>query len=103
MDPRDQEKPDYTTKMARGDIYKLAKYAVKLLDMIDEDHQLEPWQVQKITKASDYISSVYHRLDYDQMAREAIESGPRQYNESQQQQINQILHEAWKQYKSQGQ
>jgi hypothetical protein len=98
----DIPKDDHSTEMARGDLYKLAKYAVKLLDMINEDDRLEGWQLAKITKASDYISSVYHRIEYEQMAKEAINTGPRQYQESVKQQLNSFLHESWKKYKAKG-
>lgn len=59
---------DHEVQMARADLYKLAKYAIKLHDMlkkVSEAEGIEGWQQAKITKASDYISSVYHSLDYD--------------------------------------
>ena len=58
---------DHEVQMARADLYKIAKYAIKLHDMlktVSEADGLEGWQQAKITKASDYISSVYHNLDY---------------------------------------
>jgi len=60
---------DHEIQMARSDLYKLAEYAIKLHDMlksIPEEQGIEAWQQAKITKASDYISSVFHSLDYDQ-------------------------------------
>ena len=59
---------DHEVQMARADLYKLAKYSIKLHDMlkgVSEEQGLEGWQQSKITKAADYISSVYHSLDYD--------------------------------------
>lgn len=59
---------DHEVQMARADLYKIAKYAIKLHDMlkgVSEAEGLEGWQQAKITKAADYISSVYHNLDYD--------------------------------------
>jgi len=59
---------DHEVQMARADLYKIAKYAIKLHDMlksVSEEEGLEGWQQSKITKAADYISSVYHNLDYD--------------------------------------
>lgn len=59
---------DHEVQMARADLYKLAKYSIKLHDMlkgVSEEQGLEGWQQAKITKAADYISSVYHNLDYD--------------------------------------
>jgi hypothetical protein len=58
---------DHEVQMARADLYKLAKYAIKLHDMlkgVSEEEGLMGWQQAKITKAADYISSVYHNLDY---------------------------------------
>ena len=59
---------DHEVQMARADLYKIAKYAIKLHDMlkgVSEEQGLEGWQQAKITKAADYIGSVYHNLDYD--------------------------------------
>lgn len=59
---------DHEVQMARADLYKIAKYAIKLHDMlkgVSEQQGLQGWQQAKITKASDYISSVYHNLEYD--------------------------------------
>lgn len=59
---------DHEVQMARADLYKIAKYAIKLHEMlkaIPESQGLEGWQQAKITKASDYVSSVYHNLDYE--------------------------------------
>ena len=70
---------DHEVQMARADLYKIAKYAIKLHDMlkdISESEGLEGWQQAKITKASDYISSVYHNLDYDMKFGESqVEEG----------------------------
>ena len=59
---------DHEVQMARADLYKIAKYAIKLHDMlkgVSEAEGIEGWQQAKITKAADYIGSVYHNLDYD--------------------------------------
>ena len=59
---------DHEVQMARADLYKIAKYAIQLHDMlktVSEAEGIEGWQQSKITKASDYISSVYHAMDYD--------------------------------------
>ena len=67
-DLADMAERDHEVQMARADLYKIAKYAIKLHDMmknITEADGLEGWQQAKITKAADYIGSVYHNLDYD--------------------------------------
>ena len=59
---------DHEVQMARADLYKIAKYAIKLHDMlktVSEAEGIEGWQQSKITKAAAYIGSVYHAMDYD--------------------------------------
>ena len=59
---------DHEVQMARADLYKIAKYAIQLHDMlksVSEAEGIEGWQQSKITKAADYIGSVYHAMDYD--------------------------------------
>ena len=51
--------------MAKPSLYKVAKYATKLLEMIPDGHELDDWQRSKIAQISDDISEVYHSLDYD--------------------------------------
>ena len=93
----DLEKPvdDHEAKMAKADCYKLAKYSAKLFHMIEEGEELDGWVSAKITKASDYISSVYHYLEYEKMAREQIEQGPRDFEESGQSKVKTSLSEQW--------
>ena len=57
---------DYEGGMAKSQMLKMKNYAKALCDMIDDDTQLESWVQAKLTKASDYMSSVYHYLDYQQ-------------------------------------
>ena len=69
---------DHEVQMARADLYKIAKYAIKLHDMlkgVSEEEGLMGWQQSKITKASDYISSVYHNLDYKMKFGEEVTEG----------------------------
>jgi len=53
-------------EMASAELHKLAEYAPKLKEMVSQMQGLEGWIASKITKASDYISSVYHWLEYQQ-------------------------------------
>lgn len=55
---------DYEGGMAKSQMLKMKKYAAALCDMIDDESQLEAWVQAKLTKASDYMSAVYHYLDY---------------------------------------
>ena len=67
-DKADMAERDHEVQMARADLYKIAKYAIELHDMmkkVTEAEGIEGWQQAKITKAADYMSSVFHSLDYD--------------------------------------
>jgi len=65
-DHNPEEEDPSEIHMARAELKKILEYAGKLYDKIDELEGLEGWVASKITKASDYISSVYHWLDYEQ-------------------------------------
>lgn len=59
------DEPDREGAMAKADLYKLANYSHKLFQQIDDNDQLEGWVQAKITKAADYVASVYHYLEYE--------------------------------------
>ena len=56
---------NHNNYMAKPDLYKVAKYAKKLLHMIPDGYELDDWQRHKIAQIADDISEVYHSLDYD--------------------------------------
>ena len=59
---------DHEVQMARAQLYKIAKYSIKLHDMlkgVSEQEGLEGWVQSKITKAADYMGAVYHNMDYE--------------------------------------
>jgi len=56
---------DSEIKMALAELYKIEKYAFALGLMMKETTALEGWTAAKITKAADYLGSVFHKLDYD--------------------------------------
>ena len=71
---------DHEVQMARADLYKSAKYAIKLHEMlkgVSEAEGLEGWVQSKITKASEMLGSVYHHMDYEEsgLADEAVVVG----------------------------
>ena len=61
----DVHKYAHNNYMAKPALYKVAKYAKKLLQMIPDGYELDDWQRHKIAQISDDISEVYHSLDYD--------------------------------------
>jgi hypothetical protein len=87
---------DHEAKMARADLFKCAQYSFKLFKMISEDQELEGWVQAKITKAADYIASVYHYMEYEMKISEygdAIENAD-MYSESIRRAFQQKLTEA---------
>ncbi len=66
----DMPENDHEAAMARADLYKLAQYSAKLSQMIPEGQQLEGRVQAKITKAADYVSSVYHFMAYEMKVSE---------------------------------
>jgi len=50
--------------MAKSQLYKAAHYAQQLHNMIEDSEELDAWVQAKITKASDYLSSVKQHLEY---------------------------------------
>ena len=60
--------PDHEVQMARSELYRAGKCAIELHNMlkrVSEQEGLEGWVQSKITKAADYLESVYHYLDYE--------------------------------------
>jgi hypothetical protein len=101
MDLKQTQPDDHEADMAKADCYKLAKYSAKLFHMIEEGENLDGWVAAKITKASDYISSVYHYLEYEKMNQEKNNQGPRDFDESVEKTVRNSLAEQW-QNKKQG-
>jgi len=65
MHHHEHGKHHHNNYMAKPSLYKVAKYAQKLLHMIPDGYELDDWQRTKIAQISDDISEVYHSLDYD--------------------------------------
>lgn len=82
--------------MAKADLYKLANYSFKLFKKIQDEDQLEAWVQAKITKAADYIASVYHYLEYEMEFSEygAKLENSEMYSESQKAALTNMLMEA---------
>ena len=58
-------KIDKEGAMAKADLNKLEVYSKKLSEQLHDEDQLDAWVQAKITKAADYIASVYHYLAYE--------------------------------------
>ena len=62
---------DHEIQMARGQLYKSAKYSIELHNMlknVSEEQGLEAWVQAKITKAADYLGAVKHYLEYEMLS-----------------------------------
>jgi hypothetical protein len=64
-DSSHEERDPGEITMALSELHKIAEYAPKLTELISNLPSMEGWVASKITKAADYISSVYHFLDYE--------------------------------------
>ena len=53
--------------MAKEQLYKIAQYAIKLHQQIGDTDNLEPWIQAKITKSADYMGSIKHYMEYEQV------------------------------------
>lgn len=60
---------DHNIEMGRSEVYKLLKAGNELMELLQTCTKLEPWQLSKIVKASDYICSVRGTVEYDQFER----------------------------------
>ncbi len=59
------EHEDGEMEMAMSELHRISDQALKLKDLLSSMPSLEGWTASKITKAADYISSVYNYLSYD--------------------------------------
>ena len=57
--------PDEEGDMAKRQLQRINEYSEDLMSMLDDNDQLESWVQSKITKASDYIATVKHYLEYE--------------------------------------
>ena len=57
-----KEEVDNEGAMAKGELKMIASRAQEILGMLGDNSQLEGWVQSKITKAEDYINSVYDYL-----------------------------------------
>jgi hypothetical protein len=78
-----QDEPNYIDdegRMAKSQLHKMREYTDKLTAMLDDNTQLEGWVQAKLTKASDYLSAVFHYLDYEMGRRGEGETSVQEIN-----------------------
>jgi hypothetical protein len=98
----DFKKPDHEAAMAKAELAQIARNAIAVYKMINEGDELDGWISSYITVANDHMNSVHEKMSYDHSAAEAVETGPRSYEESVQYQVKSSLCEQWLQKKYQG-
>src|SRR6056300_162829 len=100
----DKRNYDHEADMARSELYRLAEYSVKLFKMIEPGSNLEGWTASKITKAADYIGSVYHYMKYESKFGDDdqdVDRDEMDYDESIKKDLTNQLAEQW-QHRKQG-
>tara|TARA_R110002073_G_scaffold311251_1_gene482257 strand:+ start:330 stop:836 length:507 start_codon:yes stop_codon:yes gene_type:complete len=66
-DSHEEDHHDHEGKMAKSQLYRTSKMAHMIFQIIEDDDQLPSWVQSKITKASDYLQSVFSYLDYEEL------------------------------------
>lgn len=94
-----QKTHDHEAAMAKAELANIAKNALAIYKMIQEGDELDGWISSYITVANDHLNSVQEKLDYESMANNAIDRGPREFEESLGHQIKNSLTEQWLQKK----
>lgn len=60
---------DSNVEMAKSEVFKILKNANQLMNILQKSESIEPWQLSKIVKASDYICSVNSSVEYDEFEK----------------------------------
>jgi len=61
------EEHDHEGRMAKHDLLKLTQYSAKLYKALEDNEQLPAWIQSKITLAADYIGTVKHYLEGEEV------------------------------------
>ncbi len=66
--PIQNSDPDgYEGRMAKGNLFKMAEYAMQLHNIIQDGQNLEPWVEEKIAVAASMLDSVVHYMQYEKV------------------------------------
>lgn len=66
---------DHEGPMAKAQLMSLQKQAAELFNMIGDNDNLEGWVQDKISKASDYMNSVYQNMQYEKSNANTLGGG----------------------------
>jgi hypothetical protein len=73
--PHSQSNESDDIQMAKNEIYNTVFHATEIYNKLKTAKNLEGWVQSKITKAADYLNSVKHYLDYENLHSEENEEG----------------------------
>lgn len=71
----DWKQPDDESDMAHSQLISIKSNADKLMNVIDPNEQLDAWVQSKLTKAQDYLQSVYDYLNGEETVEEGLPKG----------------------------
>lgn len=66
----DWMQPDDESDMAHSQLYSIKHLSSELCDIIDDGEQLDAWVQAKLTKAEDYLQSVYNYIKGEEVRDE---------------------------------
>lgn len=72
-----ERQEDGNLEMAKSEVFKILKAANELMNVLQTADKMEPWQLSKLVKASDYLCSVTGSIEYDEFEKcqKDMESG----------------------------
>jgi hypothetical protein len=77
MNEDDWMQPDDEADMAHSQLSNIKRLSAELCDMIDQEEQLDAWVQAKLTKAEDYLQSVYGYLYGEAVNSQKINKNPK--------------------------
>jgi hypothetical protein len=57
------------TDMAKSEVFKILKSANELMNLLEKSPKIEPWQLSKLVKASDYVCNVRSSVEYGEFEK----------------------------------
>jgi hypothetical protein len=60
---------DSNLSMAKSEVFKILKAANELMNRLQTSEKVEPWQLSKLVKASDYLCNVNSSVEYDEFEK----------------------------------
>lgn len=58
---------EYSGRMTKSNLYNMAKHAMMLHDMLQDNDDMEPWVEEKIAVATDAMETVAEYMEYEKV------------------------------------